>query len=107
MRFLDSMLCVMLSAVIHKSDAAVRKTAKICLAQTEDKSDREIINMIINHAHPLAKVHHVIQEMPSYLLIMPVSDNRNLPSSFVDSAFMQTPSPMVSARSLLSLCISR
>ena len=107
MRFLDSMLCIMLAAIIHKSDAAVRKTAKTCLNWTTDKSDKAIINMIINHPRPLAKVHYVINEMPAYLLSMPASDSRQLPVQIVDAAFLQAPSPMVSARSPLSLGISR
>lgn len=107
MRFLDSMLCIMLAAVIHKSDNAVRKTARNCLTWTTGKTDKAIINMIINHPRPLAKVHHLINEMPEYLLIMPASDSRHLPVSNVSSAFLQAPSPMVSARSPLSLGIAR
>jgi len=107
MRFLDSMLCIMLAAVIHQSDAAVRKTARTCLDKTRDKTDKTIINTIINHPKPVAKVYRVIQEIPDFLLMIPASDSRHLPASFAESAVMQAPSPMVSARSRLSLGISR
>ncbi|MFG0632020.1 hypothetical protein [Pseudomonas sp. xss_2] len=55
MDIVHATLCVALAARIHKTDAAVKSTAKRC-AKKLSRLDRQIMFMIMNSKSPLATV---------------------------------------------------
>lgn len=69
MDIVDAILCVALAARIHKSDEAVRSTAKRC-AKKLSRMDRQIMFMIINSRSPLVTAEVCISKLDMDVLAL-------------------------------------
>lgn len=52
MRFIDAIVCLGYAALIHESDAAVRKTAKMLVKRVDSRHKKAIMEFH-NHPRPL------------------------------------------------------
>ncbi|MFZ6044928.1 hypothetical protein ACFW0H_02225 [Pseudomonas sp. CR3202] len=62
MTLLDATLALLLAARIHRSDAAVRATAKRCVGQLP-RSKRDVVYQVIDSRSPLALVEFLAREL--------------------------------------------
>ena len=67
MRFLDAMVCVCLALAIHKTDSAVRDTAKRC-AKKMTPRDRIYMRQIIASPKPALHVRTFLMTVPDEIL---------------------------------------
>lgn len=79
MRFLDAILSIALAWSIHKTDEAVRRTARACAKATQDKGDRQIINAVVNSKSPTQYVRVLLTKLPDYILRTEWPDNPESP----------------------------
>lgn len=69
MRFLDALVCVCLAMEIHKTDKAVRTTARRCAKKVSPK-DRVYMMHIINSPRPVLHVQAFLITLPDHILNM-------------------------------------
>jgi len=69
MRFLDALVCVCLAMEIHKTDKAVRTTARRCAKKVSPK-DRLYMMHIINSPRPVLHVQAFLITLPDHILNM-------------------------------------
>ncbi|MGU2316255.1 DUF7740 domain-containing protein [Pseudomonas aeruginosa] len=62
MTLLDATLALLLAARIHRSDAAIRATAKRCVRQLP-RSKRDVLFKVIDSRSPLAMVEFIAHDL--------------------------------------------